>query len=95
MHPDFGSGVWPPGSTSPIGIPVTEDQRRPAGVEIIYTDYGDESDPGPFPIPSNATVEGGPSGSGDRHVSSSTAPPIQSVLEERADGLSLNYHGQS
>lgn len=68
MHPDFGSGVWPPGSTSPIGIPVTEVGAGQAPVNIVYTDYGDESDAGPFPIPSTATVEGGPSGSGDRHV---------------------------
>ena len=68
MHPDFGSGVWPPGSTSPIGIPVTEVGAGQPAVEIIYTDYGDESDPGPFPIPSTATVEGGPNGDGDRHV---------------------------
>ena len=68
MHPDFGSGVWPPGSTSPIGIPVTEVGAGQPVVAIIYTDYGDESDPGPFPIPSTASVEGGPSGGGDRHV---------------------------
>jgi hypothetical protein len=28
----------------------------------------DESDPGPYPIPPNAPIEGGPNGSGDRHV---------------------------
>ena len=28
-------------------------------VPIHYTAYGDESDPGPFPIPANAPVEGG------------------------------------
>ena len=68
MHPDFGSGVWPPGSTSPIEIPVTEINADQPEMEIVYTAYGNESDPGPFPIPSNATIEGGPSGSGDRHV---------------------------
>lgn len=68
MHPDFGSGVWPPGSTSPIGIPVTEVGAGQPAVEIAYTDYGDESDPGPFPIPGTASVEGGPGGGGDRHV---------------------------
>ncbi|HYV53644.1 MAG TPA: hypothetical protein VE933_03550, partial [Chitinophagaceae bacterium] len=31
-----------------------------------YTDYGDESDAGPFPIPLNAPIEG--NGSGDSHV---------------------------
>ena len=68
VHPDFGSGVWPPGSTSPIGIPVTEVGAGQPTVAIIYTDYGDESDPGPFPIPATAAIEGGPGGGGDRHV---------------------------
>ena len=36
---------------------------------INFTAYGDESDPGPMPIPSNALIEGDPNpGSGDRHV---------------------------
>jgi hypothetical protein len=30
--------------------------------------YADESDPGPYPIPADAPVEGGPAGSGDRHI---------------------------
>ena len=42
-------------------------RRRPR-VPIHYTAYGDESDPGPFPIPANAPVEGGSSSTGDRHV---------------------------
>ncbi len=68
LHPDFGSGEWPPGSGSPIGIPfVTVDGGQP-DVPITYTDYGDESDPGPFPIPADAPVEGGSAGTGDRHV---------------------------
>ena len=31
-------------------------------------DYADESDPGPYPIPANAPIEGGPRADGDRHV---------------------------
>ena len=68
LHADFGSGVWPPGSNSPIGIPVVEIPPQQARVPIIYTSYGSESDPGPFPIPPDAPIEGGPDGSGDRHV---------------------------
>jgi hypothetical protein len=67
VHPDFGSGVWPPGSNSPIGIPyavVPGDQPRVA----VSFDYADESDPGPYPIPPDAPIEGGPDSSGDRHV---------------------------
>ena len=68
LHPDFGSGVWPPGSTSPIGIPFVEVTGSQPLVEIIFTDWGDESDPGPYPVPPNAPIEGGPDGDGDRHV---------------------------
>jgi hypothetical protein len=65
VHPDFGSGLWNGG---PIGIPfvgVLGDQER---VPIHYTEYPDESDPGPFPINPNAPIEGGPNSEGDRHV---------------------------
>lgn len=68
LHPDFGSGVWPPGSDSPIGIPYVEIPEATPGVSIHYDAYGDESDPGPFPIPPDAPVEGGPTSTGDRHV---------------------------
>lgn len=68
LHPDFGSGVWPPGSNSPIGIPYTTVPGTQAPVGINYIWYGDESDPGPFPIPPNAPIEGGPDSTGDRHV---------------------------
>jgi len=38
-------------------------------VNIDFTAYGDESDPGPMPVPANAPIEGDPNpGSGDRHV---------------------------
>ena len=68
LHPDFGSGVWPPGSNSPIGIPYLQVPAGTPAVTIHYTSYGNESDPGPFPIPLNAPVEGGPDSDGDRHV---------------------------
>lgn len=65
LHPDFGSGTW---DGAPIGIPyvvVTGDQPK---VPIVYTAYGDESDPGPYPIPPGAPIEGHPNQEGDRHV---------------------------
>ena len=37
-------------------------------VQITFTAYGSESDPGPYPVPANAPIEGGPNSSGDRHV---------------------------
>ena len=68
LHADFGSGVWPPGSNSPIGIPYVEVGDSQPDVTIHYTAYGNESDPGPFPVPADAPVEGGPGAGGDRHV---------------------------
>jgi hypothetical protein len=61
LHPDFGGG-------GAYGIPfkvvgANEPLRR-----VRYTAYGDESDPGPFPVPPNAPVEGGNASTGDRHV---------------------------
>src|SRR5690349_24113863 len=34
----------------------------------VAFEYADESDPGPYPVPADAPVEGGPGGTGDRHV---------------------------
>ena len=64
MHADFGSGTWDGG---PIGIPYVTVPRPQAPVAVAY-EYADESDPGPFPIPTNAPIEGGPQAGGDRHV---------------------------
>src|SRR5690242_7039995 len=61
LHPDFGS-------PRPYGFPyvvVGAGQRK---LPIHYTAYGDESDPGPFPVPPRAPVEGGNGSDGDRHV---------------------------
>lgn len=66
---DFGSGLW---DNAPIGIPydvVCGDQPK---VKVNFRansydgDYGDQSDPGPYPIPLNAPIEG--NGQGDSHV---------------------------
>ena len=65
LHPDFGSGLY---QGSSIGIPYIVVSGDPF-VNITFTAYGDESDPGPMPIPSNAPIEGYPKpGNGDRHV---------------------------
>jgi len=66
LHPDFGSGTWPPENGFPIGIPynvVTGDQAKVA-VEFYYPG---ESDDGPYPIPPNPKIEGDPN-DGDRHI---------------------------
>jgi hypothetical protein len=64
LHADFGSGLWDGG---PIGIPYTTVRGSQAKVRIVF-DYEDESDPGPYPIPPDAPIEGGSQSSGDRHV---------------------------
>ena len=64
LHPDFGSGTWNGG---PIGIPITLVGNSLNPVSVSF-DYADESDPGPYPIPDDAAVEGGPQSDGDRHV---------------------------
>ncbi|MCA9901487.1 MAG: hypothetical protein KC433_25065 [Anaerolineales bacterium] len=68
LHPDFGSGVWPPGSNSPIGIPYVEVPGSQPLVTITFVNWPGESDPGPYPVPPNAPIEGGPDGTDDRHV---------------------------
>jgi len=63
LHPDFGT-VY---AGAPNGIPYTVvagDQRR---VPVTFR-YADESDPGPYPIPRHAPIEGGRRSRGDRHV---------------------------
>ena len=68
LFPDFGSGVWPPGSDGIIGIPFITVDDTQSDIPIVFTAYGNESDPGPYPIPLDAPNEGGPSSTGDRHV---------------------------
>ena len=68
VHADLGSGVWPPGSTSPIGIPYVTVGATQPDAPIHFTSWPEESDPGPYPVPANAPIEGGPASSGDRHV---------------------------
>jgi hypothetical protein len=56
LHPDFASKTY--------GIPFKVVPKTQKKVPVRFTDYGDESDPGPYPIPLNAPVESG----SDRHV---------------------------
>ena len=58
LHPDFGPTYGIPY----IVVPATQ-PRVPVKFE-----YADESDPGPYPIPPDAPIEGGPDAKGDRHV---------------------------
>ncbi|MEE8391298.1 MAG: hypothetical protein V3S14_10965 [Anaerolineae bacterium] len=64
VHADFGSGTW---EGAPIGIPFVDVPGTQATVSVTFG-YDDESDPGPYPIPPNVPIEGGPDSGGDRHV---------------------------
>lgn len=62
VHPDFGT-MW---QGAPIGIPWISVPGVQALVPVTFL-YSDESDPGPYPIPPDAPIEGGPASDGDRH----------------------------
>jgi hypothetical protein len=63
LHPDFGANY----NGGPFGIPYIVVPGTQAKVNVTFQ-YSDESDPGPYPVPANAPIEGGSSSSGDRHV---------------------------
>lgn len=66
LHPDFGAN-W---NGRPFGIPYIVVAGITPKVPITFTAYGNESDPGPYPIPSNAPIEGGANApeNSDRHI---------------------------
>lgn len=64
LHADFG--VEQEGG--PQGIPYSLVSAAQPAVNIEFTAYGYQSDPGPYPIPPSAKIEGGPNSAGDRHV---------------------------
>jgi hypothetical protein len=64
VHADFGSGTY---QGAPIGIPITTVSATQAKTKVTFQ-YAPESDKGPYPIPKNPAIEGGPSSTGDRHV---------------------------
>jgi hypothetical protein len=57
LHPDFGE-------TQTYGIPINVVPQNQPMVPVTYDAYGDESDPGPYPIPANAQIEA----SSDHHI---------------------------
>ena len=63
LHPDFGT-FW---DGQPIGIPYVLVSASQPGVPVEFL-YADESDPGPYPIPHDPPIEGGPDSAGDRHI---------------------------
>ncbi len=63
LHPDFGAN-WNGG---PFGIPYVVIDSTIPGLPVRFS-YDDQSDPGPYPVPGNAPIEGGSASRGDRHV---------------------------
>ncbi len=65
LHPDFGSNY----QGHPMGIPYVVISGAQAKTQAPVTfENTDESDAGPYPIPADAPIEGGPDSDGDRHV---------------------------
>ncbi|MEO8945657.1 MAG: hypothetical protein ABI338_04095 [Gemmatimonadaceae bacterium] len=63
LHPDFGT-VY---NGAPNGIPYVVVHSGQPTIPVSF-DYADESDPGPYPVPLDAPIEGGSASTGDRHV---------------------------
>ncbi len=63
LHPDFGTFY----QGAPIGIPFVTVPGTQTPVAMSF-DVAGESDPGPYPIPADAPIEGGAGSTGDRHV---------------------------
>jgi hypothetical protein len=63
MHPDFGT--WWDGA--PLGTPFVVVSGSQPKVPVSF-EYAHESDPGPYPIPPDAPIQGGPDATGDRHI---------------------------
>lgn len=63
LHPDFGADY----DGGPFGIPYIVVAGTQLKVPMSF-DYADESDPGPYPFPKDAPIEGGANSDGDRHV---------------------------
>ena len=63
LHPDFGTTY----NGAPNGIPYVLVGGAQTKRAMSFT-YASESDPGPYPVPKAAPIEGGPTSTGDRHV---------------------------
>jgi hypothetical protein len=61
LHADFGEDPT-------YGIPFVVVPSTQKAVPIRFEAYASQSDPGPYPVPKNAPVEGGANACCDRHV---------------------------
>ena len=71
LRADFASGTY---QGAPVGIPFIVVPFRQPKVTLHFQAFGnepaipEESDHGPYPIPRDAPIEGGPNSKDDRHV---------------------------
>jgi hypothetical protein len=63
VHPDFGT-VY---AGARNGIPITVATRHTRRLRVRFQ-YASESDRSRYPLPRGVAIEGGPGGTGDRHV---------------------------
>ena len=63
LHPDWGD--W---STDHYGIPWQVVPATQATAPVTFTSSPSQSDPGPYPFPPTAKIEGGAGSGGDMHV---------------------------
>jgi hypothetical protein len=61
LHPDFGRNPE-------YGIPYSVVSAHQRMLPVKFTEYPQESNRGPYPVPLNAPIEGGRDSTGDRHV---------------------------
>jgi hypothetical protein len=68
LHPDFGLNYYK--GQPPYGIPINIVPANQKLVPVKFVNYASSSNPGPYPIPPNAQIEGGndASSGSDRHV---------------------------
>jgi hypothetical protein len=65
LHPDFGTGLERRALTAFLTSSSLVIKHRYRSTSPAF---GSQSDPGPYPVPPNAPIEGGSSSTGDRHV---------------------------
>lgn len=78
VHPDFGT--WWNGA--PLGQPYVVVDANQRKVPVVF-DYLPDSDPGPYPVPQNAPIQGGANSTGDRHV----------IVVDKDNGLLYEMYG--
>ncbi len=86
LHPDFGAGTY---GKAIIGIPYVIVSASQTPVVIHLKAYRSQSDPGPYPVPPDAPIEGSKPGGGtfggDRHVL---------VIDKDSNRLYEMYHAR-